>query len=191
MTVSVLVPIADGCEEMEAVTIIDVLRRAGASVTVAAVHQKEITASRGVKLVADRLIKDCVNISYDLIVLPGGMRGAEHLRDSSDLKAMLLQQDRKKNLLAAICAAPAVVFAPHGLLAKRRATAYPDLAEHLPNQEAVGERVVIDGNCITSQGPGTVLEFALVLVELLLGKAKAEEVAAGMLVPRRMLAPHL
>jgi 4-methyl-5(b-hydroxyethyl)-thiazole monophosphate biosynthesis len=190
MAVAVLVPVADGSEEMEAVTIIDILRRAGASVTVAAVRQKEVTASRGVKIVADQLIKECRDVSYDLIVLPGGTRGSEHLRDSADLKAMLLRQNQNKRWLAAICAAPVVVLEHHGLLAGRRATAYPDLAGHLKNQDAIGERVVVDGHCITSQGPGTAVEFALVLVQLLLGRAKAEEVAAGLLAPGGSFVHH-
>jgi len=91
MSKQVLVPIADGTEELEAVCIIDVLRRAGASVTVASVGDLQITASRGVKLVADQKIADCVADKYDLIVLPGGIPGAEHLRDSKELEILLRQ----------------------------------------------------------------------------------------------------
>jgi len=179
----ILVPIADGCEEMEAVTIIDTLRRAGGQVTVAGVDSREVAASRGVKLVADCLLDDCLAESYDLIVLPGGMPGAQHLHDSEALAQLLAQQVREGKLYAAICAAPAVVLQPHGFLAGRRATCHPSFQEHLGDRSYADERVVIDGNCVTSQGPGTALEFALALVRLLYGQKKAAAVAAPMIVP--------
>jgi 4-methyl-5(b-hydroxyethyl)-thiazole monophosphate biosynthesis len=181
MSKSVLVPIADGTEEIEAVTVIDVLRRAEAQVTVASVEaRRQITASRGVRIVADCLIGDCIDTSFDLVVLPGGMPGAEHLRDSDDLKAILLEHVQQGGSYAAICAAPAVVLAPHGLLAGKNATCYPSFAERLRGSMSL-ERVVADHNCITSRGPGTAMEFALELVALLFGKAKAEAVAGPML----------
>ncbi|MEW5802761.1 MAG: DJ-1 family glyoxalase III [bacterium] len=179
----VLVPIADGTEEIEAVCIIDVLRRAGASVTVASVDGLEITASRGVKLVADRRIADCLNESYDLIVLPGGMPGAEHLKDSKELEAMLKHQQQQGGLYAAICASPAVVLQHHGLLAQRKATCHPNFVHSLKDPSAVESRVVVDGTCITSRGPGTALEFALKLVELLFGGQKAREISQAMVMP--------
>ncbi len=183
MSKKVLVPIADGCEEIETVCIIDVLRRAGAEVTVASVDGLEITASRGVKLVADRLIGDCADITYDLIALPGGMPGAEHLRDSEELIRMLKRQQREGRLYGAICASPAVVFQHHNLLEQRRATTHPGFVNSLENRSAVESRVVVDGNCITSRGPGTAIEFALKLVELLYGQEKAAEVAHPLLIP--------
>jgi len=106
MEKNILVPISDGCEEIEAACIIDVLRRADADVTVASVGNLQITASRGIKIIADRLISDCVNESYDLIALPGGMPGAERLRDSKDLTALLKRQKQEGKLFAAICAFP-------------------------------------------------------------------------------------
>ena len=181
MSHKVLVPIADGTEEIEAVCIIDTLRRAGISVMVASVDQLQVTASRGVKLVADRLIGQCTG-TYDLIVLPGGMHGAEHLRDSKELTALLIRQKDEGRLYGAICAAPAVVLQHHDLLGGRRATCHPNFTHLLENTEAVESRVVVDETCITSRGPGTALEFALKLVELLLGPEKAEEVAQPMLV---------
>ena len=181
MSKKVLIPIADGIEEIEAVSIIDVLRRAGAEVTVASVAKLQVTASRGVKLVADKLISQCAGETYDLIALPGGMPGAEHLRDSKPLEAMLKKQDKESRHLAAICASPAVVLLHHGLLGQRRATCHPNFVEKLPNAEAVESRVVVDGNLVTSRGPGTALEFALKLVELLFGKEKAEQTATPML----------
>lgn len=181
MKKQVLVPIADGCEELEAVTLIDVLRRAGADVTVAAIDAPGITASRGVRLTADTTLTDCTGSSYDLIALPGGMPGARHLHDSDMLKQLLRQQAEAGKLYAAICAAPAVVLKAHGLLEGRRATCHPAFAAELAGHEGVGERVVADGNCITSQGPGTAMEFALALVSALFGAETTRRVAEPML----------
>jgi len=178
----VLVPIADGTEEIEAVCIIDTLRRAGADVTVVSVGQPEVTASRGVKLVADTCLSDCMNETYDCIALPGGMPGAEHLRDCSDLIGKLREQKAAGRLYAAICASPAVVLQPHGLLEKVKATCYPSMRDELDPACASDERVVVDGNCITSQGPAVAIDFALKLVELLFGPDKAKEIAGAMLV---------
>lgn len=180
MAVNVLVPIADGIEEMEAITIIDVLRRAGVRVTVASVGPLEVTASRGVKFVADKRIVDCAADLFDGIVLPGGLPGAEHLRDCKPLIEMLRAQKQRGGWCAAICASPAVVLAHHKLLDKR-ATCYPSMADRLPDKTAVHQRVVVDGRCITSQGPGTALEFALELVRRLVGDDRAKQVAEAML----------
>ena len=186
MSKKVLVPIADGTEEIEAVTIIDVLRRAGADVTVASVmpNQLQVTASRGVKLVADQPITECIDKHYDLIALPGGMPGAEHLRDSKELIQLLQNQNLAGKQYAAICAAPAVALLPHGLLSQRRATCHPSRMKTFEktDTQAVNERVAVDGNCITSQGPGTAIEFSLKLVESLFGPEKAKEVAGPMVV---------
>lgn len=182
MAKKALVPIADGSEEIEAVCIIDTLRRAGLDVTVASVGELQVTASRGVKIVADALIADCKNVDYDCIALPGGMPGAEHLRDSAELIAILKKQKAAGKLYAAICASPAVALLPHGLLEGVKATCYPGFRSKLDPALASEERVVVDGNCVTSQGPGTAIEFALKLIELLLGLQKAKEVADPMLV---------
>ena len=180
MNEKVLVAIAEGIEEIEAVCIIDVLRRAGSDVTVASVGVSlQITASRGVVLVADELIKDCNDQAYDLIVLPGGMPGAENLRDCELLIDMLKEQKTSGKYYAAICASPAVVFAAHGLLDGYRATCYPSFMKELP--DPVDEKVVVDNNCITSQGPGTALLFSLKLVEILYSAQKAKEIAKAML----------
>jgi 4-methyl-5(b-hydroxyethyl)-thiazole monophosphate biosynthesis len=182
MSKTALVPIADGTEEIEAVCIIDVLRRAGVSVTVASVDQLHVSASRGTKLVADRPIRDCADETYDLVALPGGMPGAEHVRDSRDLETILKRQRREGRLYAAICAAPVVVLQHHGLLDGRRATCHPDFADQLHAAAEVENRVVVDGPCITSRGAGTALEFALKLVELLYDEQKAQGIAERMLV---------
>jgi 4-methyl-5(b-hydroxyethyl)-thiazole monophosphate biosynthesis len=151
-------------------------------VTVASVDKLQVTASRGVKIVADAIISECVDKTYDLIVLPGGMQGAEHLKDNAALTAMLQEQKRSARLYAAICAAPAVVLEHHGLLKNVRATCYPSLQDRLDKKYLSNDRIVVDGNCITGQGPGVAVEFALKLVELLFGLQKKNEVAAGMLV---------
>ncbi|MGA6927465.1 MAG: DJ-1 family glyoxalase III [Desulfosarcina sp.] len=183
MDKNVLVPVADGTEELEAVAIIDVLRRAGARVTVASVTGNlKITASRGVVIVADDLIEACVEKTYDLVVLPGGMPGAEGLRDSEALIDILTRQGEKGRLVGAICASPAVVLEHHGLLHGRQATCHPGFADRLPAENHVDSRVVVDGNCVTSQGPGTAVEFALALVERLYGRTKRDEVAGPMVV---------
>jgi 4-methyl-5(b-hydroxyethyl)-thiazole monophosphate biosynthesis len=181
MAKKVLVPIADGTEEIEAVCIIDTLRRAGADVTVASVTEKlNIRASRGVGIDADAMIFDCVDKTYDLVVCPGGMPGATNLRDSKELTDILKHQQQEGRLYGAICASPAVVLEYHGLIGNRKATCYPSFFKGLQNH--VDSRVVVDGNCVTSQGPGTAIEFALKLVELLFGKAKSDEVGKAMLV---------
>ncbi|MHC4237337.1 MAG: DJ-1 family glyoxalase III [Planctomycetota bacterium] len=131
MSKTAFIPIADGTEELEAVTIIDVLRRADIQVTVASVGPLQITASRGVKLVADCLIDDCKDHIFDLIVLPGGLPGAEQLRDCGSLIQMLQTQKEAGRLYAAICASPAVVLAPYDLLDGKRATCYPSFADAL------------------------------------------------------------
>ena len=182
MSRQVLVPIADGSEEIEAVCIIDVLRRAGASVTVASVGGLQVTASRGVKLVADTLISECADKTFDLIALPGGMPGAEHLRDSRELTEMLKRQQKEGRLYGAICASPVVVLLHHGLLKGKMATSHPGFSDSLENSDEVESRVVVDGNCVTSRGPGTAIEFALTLVEILFGDKKAVEVAKSMIV---------
>ena len=181
MSPTALVPIADGSEEIEAVTIIDVLRRAGVKVTVAAVGKPQITAAQGVRLVADTTLSACRGQTFDLIALPGGMPGAEHLRDSDLLRDLLGEQMRSKRLVAAICAAPAVVLAHHGLLGQRPVTCHPAFFERLEPSWRSEERVVVADQLITSRGPGTALEFALALVGALCGAEQAARVAAPML----------
>ena len=181
MPKTALVPIADGTEEIEAVCIIDTLRRAEVEVTVASVGPLEITASRSVKIVADKIISECVSNTYDLIALPGGLPGAEHLRDSAELTELLYEQKKAGRLYAAICASPAVVLQHHRLLEGTKATCYPSLQKELNQKNVSIDRVVVDGNCVTAQGPAIAIEFALKLVELLCGVAKRDEVAKAML----------
>jgi len=180
MSKTVLVPIADGTEEIEAVATIDVLRRAGALVTVASVGKSQVTASRGVNLVADQLISACVHETYDLIALPGGIPGSEHLRDSRELTQILKDQKEKGGYIAAICAAPAVILGHHGLIDSAAVTCHPFFAHQLDGHEVRESPVVKDGTLITSRGAGTALQFALTLVEILYGREKAEAVADAM-----------
>ena len=177
----VLVPIADGIEEIETMSIVDVLRRADAKVTLASItNNLQITAAHGVKILADKLLTNCLDEAYDLIVLPGGMPGAEHLRDCAELITMLKQQQQTNRLYAAICASPALVLQHHGLLPGIHATCHPSMWDKLAIKDEA--RVVVDKNCITSQGPGTALEFAIKLVELLYNKDKAEQIVKAMIV---------
>jgi 4-methyl-5(b-hydroxyethyl)-thiazole monophosphate biosynthesis len=180
----ILVPVAQRSEEIEAVGIIDTLRRAGAEVVVASVDHTEILASRDVRLLADCLLSEVADQYFDCIALPGGLPGAEYLRDDALLTTMLKKQAASGRLYAAICASPVVVLQHHGLLAGKKATVHPALAEQMHNPEKLSQRVVVDGNCVTSQGPGTVLEFALMLIELLYDKSTADAIAQGMLVSR-------
>ncbi len=183
MEINVLVPVADDTEEIEAVCIIDTLRRAGAEVTVASVMTTtRVRASRGVTIEADCTIDTCAGVRWDCIALPGGMPGAEHLRDCGTLTQLLKAQAREGRLYAAICASPVVILQHHGLLESRAATCHPGCAGELEDRQALEEHVVIDGNCITSRGPGTALEFSLTLVELLYGREKALEIASAMVV---------
>lgn len=187
---SVLVAIANSSEEIEAVVAIDVLRRAGARVVVASVEDgREVTCSRGVVLVADKLIGECADELFDAIVLPGGMPGAERLRDSVALTELLKKQGHRENAwTAAICAAPAVVLASQGMLDGKRATCHPNFVSKLPDQSEAEGRVVIDGLTLTSRGPGTAFEFALQLVEKLFGREKMQQVAAPMVVHSSVIA---
>ena len=186
-TPTVLVPVADDSEEIETVCIVDTLVRAGARVTLASVAPKgrlQVTCSRGVKLVADESISACAGRSWDAIVLPGGMPGAERLRDDPTLTALLQAQHERRRLVAAVCASPAVVLAHHGLLRDGEATCYPapPFQAALPGWR--DERVVSQGHLLTSQGPGTSLQFAVAIIAQLFGEEKAEEIADQMLVPR-------
>ena len=186
MIKTALVPLAEGSEEMEAITIIDVLRRAGVEVTVASASghgQLQICASRGTRIVADVMLDDCAKNSYDLIAVPGGLPGSDHLAEHSVLDALLRDQAAQGKLYAAICAAPALVLGSKGLLTDKTATGYPGTTQSLHAREVdAAARVVVDGNCITSQGPGTALDFALELVEQLCGVVKREEVGSAMVL---------
>ncbi len=178
----VLVPMADGTEMIEALTVVDVFRRAGIAVDTASVGDLIITSSHGVKIETDKLIKDCLETEYDLVVIPGGIPGAENLKNSDALTSILKRQKETNKLYGAICASPAVVLEPIGLLAEKNATCHPMFAANLDNSKFSEQDVMVDGNCVTSRGAGTSVAFALKLLDLLAGEEKMREVAKGMVV---------
>ncbi|KAJ7946059.1 Protein DJ-1 [Quillaja saponaria] len=179
----VLVPIGFGTEEMEAVILVDVLRRAGADVTVASVEQQlEVEASGGTKLVADTSISTCSDQTFDLVALPGGMPGSARLRDCDILRKITSKQAEAKRLYGAICAAPAVTLLPWGLLRRKQMTCHPAFMDKLPTFWAVKSNIQVSGELTTSRGPGTAFEFALSLVEQLFGESIAMEVAELLLM---------
>ncbi len=178
----VLVPLANGCEEMEAVIIIDVLRRAGVDVVAASLNDETVLASRDVKLVADCLWSEIEPENFNMIVLPGGMDGTEALCEHEGVQKTLRDFNSANKQIAAICAAPLALFKA-AILADKKFTCYPTI-ENMMDQTVcrIDEKVVIDGNLTTSQGPGTAFEFALTLVEILTDDETAEKVAEGMLL---------
>uniref|UniRef100_A0A8R7TTL3 DJ-1/PfpI domain-containing protein n=1 Tax=Triticum urartu TaxID=4572 RepID=A0A8R7TTL3_TRIUA len=180
----VLLPIVAGTEPIEASIPIDILRRAGADVTVASAGDALLVEIMyGVKIMADELLADCAAASYDLIVLPGGVPGAVNLGGSATLESIVRKHAEKGGLYAAICAAPPLALASWGLLNGHKATGHPWFVEKFPPEvTAVDTNVVVDGNAVTGTGPATSMEFALALVEQLYGKEKVEQIAKPMLV---------
>ena len=177
--IKVLVPLAQGCEELEAVTITDLLVRAGMQVITAGLDDQPVKASRGMRLLPDTSIDQVLNDTFDLIVLPGGLPGADHLRDDVHVQNLLKRHAASGKYVAAICAAPKAL-AQAGLLEGKTITGYPGAlaAIKLPNTKIKESALEIDGKIITSRGPGTAMDFALALIELLAGKAKREEINA-------------
>jgi len=174
-----LVPLAEGFEELEAVTIIDVLRRGGVEVTTAALASTPVTGSHAISVAADALLDAVDPGAFDAIVLPGGP-GAKRLRDDPRLRTLLQTAARDGKLVAAVCAAPIALEAA-GVLAGKRATVYPG-NELASAAQVLTDAVVVDGNIVTSRGPGTALAFALTLVEKLVSVNKANELRQAMLV---------
>lgn len=179
---SVLVPLAQGCEELEAITITDLLVRAGMEVTTAGLDDQPVTASRGARLIPNINIDAALNKIYDLIVLPGGLPGADHLRSDERVQTLLKVHAQNDKYIAAICAAPQAL-ASAGLLRGKRATAYPGTLEKLNDDtiEICNSAIEIDGKIITSRGPGTAMDFALTLIELLEGAIQKEKVNSQLL----------
>ncbi|XP_018329997.1 protein/nucleic acid deglycase DJ-1 [Agrilus planipennis] len=188
MSKKALVLLAEGAEEMEAVISIDVLRRGGIDVAVAGVPNKiPIQCSRGVIVNPTISIDEAkVNGPYDVVVLPGGLQGAKNLGANEAVGAILKEQEKSGRLIAAICAAPALVLKAHGIAEGRNVTSYPSFEKELTSNGKYHysqEKVVVDGNITTSRGPGTALDFSLSLVSQLMGKEKASEIAKALLVP--------
>ncbi len=178
----VLVPLAAGCEEIEAVTIIDLLRRAGINVVVAGLKAGIVTASRGVQLMPDVTLDVALQQEYDMVVLPGGMPGAANLKADVRVIALLKKMAAAGQYTAAICAAP-MVLAEAGLLDGKQATSYPGFLDAIPGVTLSAAAVVQDGKVLTSRGPGTAMDFALALIEVLSGAEKRQQVESALLRP--------
>ena len=179
---SVLVPLAQGCEELEAVTVVDLLRRAGVHVVTAGLDNAPVRASRGVVLVADMTLDEALKQEYDMVVLPGGLPGADHLDGDPRIRGLLRTMADSGRYTAAICAAPKVL-ASTGLLEGKKVTSFPGVLDAFADLDYRSDPVVQDGRMITSRGPGTAMDFALTLIENLLGVDKRNEVEAGLQRP--------
>lgn len=181
--VNVLVPLAEGCEELEAVTIIDLLRRAGISVIVAGLEPGPVKASRGVVLQPDTTLDEALKDEYDMVVLPGGGPGSDRLDADKRIRELLIKMANSEKFTAAICAAPKVLLSA-GILQGKQATCYPGVlqASQLPGLDEE-QPVVQDGKVVTSRGPGTAIDFSLTLIENLVGREKRDEVEAGLVRP--------
>jgi 4-methyl-5(b-hydroxyethyl)-thiazole monophosphate biosynthesis len=180
----VIVPLADGCEELEAVTVIDLLRRAQIEVVVAGLKPGSVQGSRGVVLLPDLTLDEALAQEYDMIVLPGGAQGANNLDQDPRIHRLLRQMFEDGCYIAAICAAPKVL-ANAGLLNERKATSFPEAIdpEQIPGLQYIERPVVIDGRIITSRGPGTAIDFALELITLLTDGQRRQEVESRLQRP--------
>jgi len=176
---NVLVPLAQGCEEIEAVTVIDILRRAGINVVSAGLDDQPVRASRGVTLVPDTTLDVALQHSFDMIALPGGQPGTNNLKADPRIITLLQKMAKQGKYVAAICAAPSVL-ASTGMLDGKQATSYPGALDPYPKVLQQRTAVAEDEMLITSRGPGTAMDFALTLVERLAGKAKRQEVEVGL-----------
>jgi 4-methyl-5(b-hydroxyethyl)-thiazole monophosphate biosynthesis len=178
-----LVILAKGVEEIEAVTVIDVLRRAGIEVTVAGLTSLRVKASRGVIIEAEKILPEAGN-AFDAFILPGGGEGAKNLASSQELTSLIKAMYEENKLIAAICASPALVLSAADILENKSATCYPGMESHFGKSTRYKEEnVVIDGNVITSRGPATALAFALAIVEKLSGKEMSEKIRKETLAP--------
>ncbi|MDF7680343.1 protein deglycase YajL [Enterobacteriaceae bacterium ESL0689] len=187
MSASALLCLAPGSEETEAVTTIDLLVRGGINVTIASVADdgdRTITCSRGVKLLADAPLVAVADGDFDIIILPGGIKGAECLRDNLLLVETIRQFHRSGRIVAAICAVAATVLVPHHLFPHANMTGFPSLKAHIPADQWQDKRVVWDPRfkLLTSQGPGTAIDFALKIIDLLAGREKAHQVASQLVL---------
>jgi 4-methyl-5(b-hydroxyethyl)-thiazole monophosphate biosynthesis len=181
MSKRVVVVLAPGFEEIEAVTPIDVLRRANLEVTVAGVGGTAIEGSHGVTFQCDVEVEK-IDVPPDAIILPGGLPGSENLGKSHAVQALTLKVRDNGGVCAAICAAPALTFARWGLLDDRTATCYPSLEKEFGSSTTHSEaRVVVDGNIVTSRGAGTALEFSLRLAGILASSTTADDLRQSML----------
>ncbi len=179
---NVLIPLAQGCEELEAVTIMDLLRRAGIQVVTAGLVDGPVRGSRGTVLLPDTILDHALQQEFDMVALPGGQPGSNNLDADPRIHALLRRMAGQGKYTAAICAAP-LVLAHAGLLHGKQATSFPGVLDkmNLKGMELKTDAVVRDGKVITSRGPGTAMDFALTLIEVLAGKAQRDEVEAGLM----------
>ncbi|WP_372775366.1 DJ-1 family glyoxalase III [Mangrovibacterium sp.] len=181
----IAVHLAEGFEEIEAITIIDVLRRAGLDVeTVSVTGKKLVTGSHHISIQADVLFEETDYNTIDMIVLPGGMPGARNLDEHSGLKEQILNFHAQKKPLGAICAAP-IVFGHLNILNNRMAVCYPGFETELMGAKVQQSLLAVDEHILTGQGVGAALAFALKITEILVGKNKADQLAKAMLVDER------
>ena len=175
----VLVPLADGFEEVEAITVVDLLRRAGIEVCTAGLAGRSVTGSHDIRVEADTTLDAVRDTEYDMIVLPGGMPGAQRLREDARIRKLLVDHARDGHYTAAICAAPSVL-ASLGLLDGKTATSFPGFLDPAatPGLSLSSAPVVVDGRVVTSRSAGTALDFALSLIELLSSRKTRDEVEA-------------
>ncbi|MFH1837650.1 MAG: DJ-1 family glyoxalase III [Candidatus Omnitrophota bacterium] len=177
-----LIVLARGFEETETVIPIDVLRRSGVDVTIAGVGSKTVTGAHNITIYCEKELNECED-DYDVVILPGGMPGAENLAGSMKLKSIISETISRKKIIAAICASPTIVLAPMGILDGKKATCYPGMEKSFSSKIFfIDENVVKDGNILTSKGPGTALSFALKIAESLVGKDKSDMIAEQMIV---------
>lgn len=174
-----LVLFAQGSEELETVTVVNILRRGGITVTLAGLSAGVLRGARGITIAPDTTLDAVLHDGFDMIALPGGQPGANHLKADARVLNLLQNMAQQGKYVAAICAAP-MVLAAAGLLDGKQATCYPSCLDDFPNIRIKTAAIVEDGNLITSRGPGTAMDFALLLVERLAGKAKRDEVEAGL-----------
>lgn len=176
----VYIMLADGFEEIEALTVADILVRAGIDMQTVSVYNNDIvTGAHGIKVVPDMNLCDIDN-NYEMIVLPGGMPGTLNLQKNHDLEEMILDAYDKNKYIGAICAAP-MILGELGLLKERKATCYPSFENHLHGAKCSLDSVCVDGNIITSRGAGTAHDFAFEMVKLLKNSELAEELRSGMI----------
>jgi len=168
--------LADGFEEVEAITPIDFLRRAGIEVSVVGVTGAEVRGGHGITVGADITVDQVASDELDAVIIPGGMPGAENVAASREAQNLILEVFAAGKLTAAICAAPAVVLDPLGILKGKKANCYPGFEKRFKDAVYLPDRVVQDGNVISSCGPGCAAEFSFAIIEYLLGKEPAEEV---------------
>jgi protein deglycase len=178
----ILIHLAEGFEEIEALTPVDVLRRAGCEALMVSVSGNlQVKSSRGVIVIADKLFEEADYNAADMLVLPGGMPGSKNLDNHEGLKKKLVEANKNGKWLAAICAAP-MVLGHLGLLKDKKATCYPGNEPDLLGATPTGSALEVDGNIITSKGAGTSIKFSLALVEALITKEKAHEIKEKMMV---------